>query len=64
DFYRKLIFQKSAHDIKVLDRVDYISIGDHIIVSNENLNKIIEIFNIDTLKAYQGLGFEVIVEGK
>ncbi|MFZ1679126.1 MAG: glycosyltransferase family 39 protein, partial [Saprospiraceae bacterium] len=62
DFYKKLIFQKSAHDIKVLDRVDYISIGDHIIVSNENLNKIIEIFNIDTLKAYQGLGFEVIVE--
>lgn len=64
DFYRKLIFQKSGYDVKVLDRVDDISTDDHIIFSIENLQKISDNFKIDTLKSWEGLGYQVIVEKK
>ncbi|MEP6794897.1 MAG: hypothetical protein ABJB16_11260, partial [Saprospiraceae bacterium] len=64
DFYRKLIFQKSGHDFKVLDRVDDISTGDHIIVRTENLKKINDHFKIVTLKSFEGLGYEIIVESE
>ncbi|MGB3080548.1 MAG: glycosyltransferase family 39 protein [Saprospiraceae bacterium] len=59
DFYRKFIFQKTGNEIKVFDRTNDLLTGDHIIVRNENVKKVNDNFNVDTLKSWDGLGYEL-----
>lgn len=59
DFYRKIILQQTGKNVRVLDRIEDLSIGDNIIVREENLKKIMDNYGIDTLKTWEGLGYEI-----
>ncbi len=59
DFYRKIIFQKTGNEVKVIDSTNNLLTGDHILVSSENLKKVNDNFNTDTLKIWDGLGYEL-----
>ena len=66
DFYRKLKAEQTGSLIPVLDSVSQVTVGDQLIVSQNDQHQLIaERFLVDTLKIYPGLGYELkVLESK
>ena len=62
DFYRKLIRKEQGIEIPVFDNVTQISPGDHIIVRKELLTQVTNVFSVDTMKVWNGLGYEILIK--
>ncbi len=62
DFYRKLKMKDANIDVSVVDSIHQLSKGDNIIISqSEYVLKIQNIYKIDTIKKWTGLGYEIRV---
>jgi len=64
DFYRKIKQKESGKSIEVLEAMDQVSINDHLIISDDNLNKLKEGFNINIVKDMNGPGSVVKITAK
>ncbi len=65
DFYRKVREAEGEKEIDVLNFIDQVSVGDQIIISQqENLKLIQDKFIIDTLKTWSGIGYEIQVKSE
>jgi hypothetical protein len=65
DFYRKLKWYQEGIKVSVIDTSAMISPGDKLIISQEGQLSVIEQqFDLDTLKVWPGLGYELNVAGK
>ena len=62
DFYRKIMLHNTGIEIPVLDSLNEIQPGDHIIVRNENFQKINESFDLEVVKEWEDMGFELQIK--
>jgi hypothetical protein len=64
DFYRKVKAEKTGNQVRLVESIDNIEINDQLILSPANLTKIENIFLVDTLRIWEGMGFEVKILGR
>ena len=64
DFYKKLVRKEQGLEIPVFDNVTQISPGDHIILRQDHLKQVTDVFTVDTMKVWNGLGYELVIEPK
>ena len=65
DFYRKWALEVKGLNIPVIDTVSQIQAGDQIIISQlEQLVKIQDVFEIDTIATWKGLGYTIEVKNE
>ncbi len=62
DFYRKIKHEEDQIEINVLNAVDEVKSGDEFLISQtQYLNEIQSLFQLDTLKHFENLGYQIRV---